>query len=52
MMIKICARCEREFDGYGNTKYCPDCRPEAKRERNRRYYIKSKLAILRGERRD
>lgn len=32
---RICTRCGIEYDGFPASKYCPDCRLEVQRERNR-----------------
>lgn len=36
-MIRICERCGNPFDEKHVAKYCPDCRPLAYREQNRKY---------------
>jgi len=42
IVTKICKRCGVEFEGYGNAKYCVDCKKDVQnayargyRERNR-----------------
>lgn len=37
-MIKNCARCDKQFDGHANAKYCPDCKKIVQHEHQRRHY--------------
>ena len=34
---RVCTRCGTTYMGYPASKYCPDCRIEVERERNRKY---------------
>lgn len=52
-MIKKCARCGSEFDGYHSAKYCsPECRKASRLEgRRRRYHANIKIERAKSVRR-
>lgn len=51
-MIKPCARCGHDFDGYKTSKYCDKCKPEVYRELKKKAkerYLAKDPALIRHE---
>jgi len=49
MKVKECLRCADEYELTGTTdRYCPPCRPVMKKENDKRFYEKRKLAEDKG----